>query len=99
MNGNEETKITELEQEIASLKRALAERTKEVKKKTPVDFGKMAAELNEGTGKLIKNVTPAAKETAEKVSSKIKERPFVSVCAALGAGILIAGLSKRKKDK
>lgn len=95
---NKEKTIEELKQEIESLKCALSERTKNAEKKAVVDFGKMASELNEGTGKFIDTVKPVAKETADKVGKKIKERPFVSVCAALGAGILLAGLAKRKNN-
>lgn len=93
---DKDTRIEELEAEIASLKHALVERTKAANKKAAVDFGKMASELNENAGKLIDTVHPVASKAAKKAGEKIKERPFISVCAALGVGLLLAGFSKRK---
>lgn len=96
--NDKDKRIEELEQEIESLKCALAETGRHAAKKAAVDFGKMASELNEGTGKLIDSVKPAVKETKEKLNKKIQKRPFVSVCAAMGAGLVLAGLAKRKKN-
>ena len=93
---DKDKKIEELRHEIESLKCALTERTKATGKKAAIDFAKMASELNEGTGRLIDTVKPAAKDTADKVGKKIQERPFISICAALGAGLLLAGLARRR---
>ena len=93
----QEKKIEELEAEIASLKTALVQRTKAAHKKAAVDFVKMASELNENAGILIEKVQPVATKAAQKAGEKIKERPFMSVCAALGVGLLLASLSNGKK--
>jgi len=90
-------KIDELENEIKSLKCALVERTKAAQKKATIDVGKIAAELNEGAGKLIDAAQPQVKEVADRAGKKISEHPFVSVTAALAAGILIAGLGRKKQ--
>lgn len=90
-------KIDELEKEIKSLKCALVERTKAAQKKATIDVGKIAAELNEGAGKLIDAAQPPIKEAADKAGKKISQHPFVSVTAALAAGILIAGLGRKKQ--
>jgi len=89
-------KIEDLEREVESLKCALVQRTKAAQKKATIDIGKMASELNEGAGKLIDAVQPRVKEAADKAGKKIGMHPFVSVTTALAAGILIAGLGRKK---
>lgn len=94
----EEKTMDELKQEIESLRLALIERNKKAQRKATIDFGKMMAELNEQAGEFIDAVQPQAKALLDAADKKIKQHPFVSICTALGAGLILASISKSNKN-
>jgi ElaB/YqjD/DUF883 family membrane-anchored ribosome-binding protein len=92
-------RISELETEIAALKKALAAQSEALESRSVVDFAKIKKVIDDGTKNMIDAVKPVVqkcsepgKAAAEKVGVKVSENPIISVIAAFGVGIVIGKL-------